>query len=144
MSAQSSYGTLSQVDDETLEFVVNGKLQRAWRLGPPLREMADLLQRCLDNLGHEGWRPISHHGGAPDTIVLARVPYTAGSKLSVFGTLRFATNGPLVLTVAGATMQTWPVHGDTSEMLSAGIAELESKGWRLHRRYKNGATVVRG
>jgi hypothetical protein len=144
MRGQTSYGTLSQVDAETVEFIVGGRLQRAWKLGPPLADMAGLMQRCLINLGHEGWRPLSHQGRQPETIILARVPYTAGSKLSTYGTLRFVAEGELVLTVAGAVMQRWHPGQLGADMMSDVLAELERSGWQVHRRYKRGATVVRG
>jgi hypothetical protein len=144
MGRQATYGTLSQVDDDTVEFVVDGQIQRAWRVSPPLTGMAELVQRCLGALGQEGWRPISHHGNDSRAIVLARVPYTAGAKLATYGTLRFQPGGDLVLTVGGASMQRWSSGGIDSDTLSRAISELEPRGWRLHRRYRRGATVVRG
>jgi hypothetical protein len=144
MRGQTSYGTLSQVDDETVEFVVDGRIQRAWKVGPPLADMAGLMQRCLINLGHEGWRPLSHQGRQLGTVILARVPYTAGSKLSTYGTLRFVGNGELILTIAGAVMQRWERSPAGADLMTEVLDELERSGWQVHRRYKSGATVVRG
>ena len=107
-----SYGTLVESSHNTLEFVVNGRLQQSWKVSAPITSMADLVQRCLTSLGSEGWRPISHQSSPPGTVVLARVPYTAGSKLSTYGTLRFLDDGSLVLTVSGAVMQRWQANCD--------------------------------
>lgn len=139
-----SYGTLAQVGDDLLEFTVNGRVQRTWKLGPPIASMDELVQRCLTNLGHDGWRPITHQSGLPGTVVLARVPYTAGSKLSSYGTLRHLEDGTLVLTVSGSAMREWQADGDRGTQLAGAIQELEHEGWRVHRRYRLGATVVRG
>lgn len=144
MSEQRSYGVLRQISDETLEFRVAGKLQQAWKLAPPVRTMHDLVQRCLMNLGLEGWRPISHQPNPAEAVVLARVPYPAGTKLSVYGTLRFLEDDILVLTVAGSTMQRWPATQSRDETMAQALAVLERQGWRLHRTYRTGATVVRG
>jgi len=144
MPAQESYGVLSQASDQTLEFTVEGRLLGAWKLGPPITSMPELFQRCLTNLGRDGWRPISHQPNPTESIVLARVPYPAGSKLSVFGTLRFLDEGTLVLTVSGAVMQRWTPRDSEDVTLAKAIGDLERQGWRVHRRYRSGATVVRG
>ena len=140
----SSYGTLLEVDDRTLEFRVNGRVSRTWTVSPPVTSMSDLVQRCLTNLANDGWRPISHQAGKTGSVVLARVPYTAGSKLSTFGTLRFLETGELVLTVSGAVMRTWCGEESRQATLVNALSELQSSGWRVHRQYRSGATVVRG
>jgi len=144
MSRRTSYGSLIQISDDMVEFTVNGRIQQTWNLRPPIETMAGLVQNCLASLANEGWRPISHQQGHPVTIVLARVPYTAGSKLSIYGTLRHLGDGSLILTVGGAIMRRWANDGVPSFPMEQALAELERDGWRIHRRYPSGATVVRG
>lgn len=139
-----AYGVLSQSGPDTVEFTVAGSVDRVWKLGPPVETMADLLNRCLTILGADGWRPISHDENPAKSMVLARVPYPAGSKLSVYGVLRFLESGTLVLSVSGSVMQRWPSSGAKETELDRAIRELETSGWRLHRRFRHGATVVRG
>ena len=143
MDGHRSYGVLGQASPDTLEFTVAGMVQRGWTVRPP-ETMSQLLQRCLTNLGHEGWRPISHQPNVGEAVVLARVPYPAGTKLAVFGTLRFVERDDLVLTVSGAAMQRWSACSDRAQTLAAAESDLARQGWRIHRRYLSGATVVRG
>ncbi|HEV3309567.1 MAG TPA: hypothetical protein VG815_03495 [Chloroflexota bacterium] len=145
MLGRGSYGILAQTGDDIVEFTVDGRVQRAWRLIKPITSMSDLMQRCLATLGDEGWRPISHHQShSARTVVVARVPYTAGSKLASYGTLRHVEGGTLVLTVGGAVMKRWDRAVTDEDVMANALADLEHEGWRVHRRYRNGATVVRG
>ena len=144
MPGHQSYAVLSRVSEDTLEFVIEGRVQQAWKVAPPLESIADLMQRCLTNLGHEGWRPISHQPNAAEAVVLARVPYPAGTKLAVYGTLRFVGDESLVLCVSGAVMQHWKQAESAEATLADALSSLERQGWRVHRRYMTGATVVRG
>lgn len=144
MLGRSSYGTLAQAGDDVVEFTVDGRVQRAWRLIEPITSMSDLMQRSLANLGDDGWRPISHQSLRARTVVLARVPYTAGSKLASYGTLRHVDGQALVLTVAGSVMKRWEGGLEDENLMANALCELEREGWRVHRRYRKGATVVRG
>jgi hypothetical protein len=141
---RSAYGTLSRSSEDTIEFVVNGRVQRAWKTGGPTPNMSDLFQRCLLNLTGDGWRPISHQNGQGEAVILARVPYTAGSKLATYGTLRFADRSALVLSVSGSIMRRWSDATSAARVVDRALEELAEDGWRLHRRYDSGATVVRG
>lgn len=143
MGRARSYGVLSRLSEDQLEFVVDGRVQRTWKVEPPLHTLAALLDRCLVTLGNEGWRPISHESSPVETVVLARVPYAAGTKLSTHGTLRYLEDGTLVLTVAGSVMQRWNGRS-ADDLMSDALAELERHGWRVVRIYPSGATVVRG
>ena len=144
MAGERSYGVLSKGPHDTVEFAVAGRIERTWQVSPPLDSIAVLIQRCLTNLAHEGWRPISHQPNPGEAVVLARVPYPAGTKLAVYGTLRFTDHATLLLTVAGATMQEWEVAESPEDTLRSALRGLEDQGWRVHRRYASGATVVRG
>ena len=144
MPGPRNYGVLMPVSVDSLQFTVDGRVERTWRVSPPIASLSDLIQRCLTNLGHEGWRPISHQPNTAEAVVLARVPYPAGSKLAVFGTLRFLEGSVLVLTVSGASMQRWDADGPPQSTLNRALEELRRQGWRVHRRYPSGATVVRG
>jgi hypothetical protein len=106
--------------------------------------MSDLFQRCLLNLTRDGWRPISHQNRQGEAVILARVPYTAGSKLATFGTLRFVDRSGVVLSVSGSIMRHWSDESGGAKAMERAIEELAEDGWRLHRRYDSGATVVRG
>lgn len=143
MNSGKSYGCLERIDSEHVQFTVAGRVLQTWRLGPPIETMPELVQRCLVSLGGEGWRPISHQSGQAGTVILSRVPYTAGSKLSTYGTLRFIEPERLVLTVGGSTMRAWEMEV-AEDLMSEAIDDLESDGWMVHRRYPTGTTVVRG
>lgn len=138
---RSRYGTLTQTEDDTVEFWTDGQLLRTWKLADPIRTVGDLFHHCLTSLGNDGWRPISHQGGPLRNVILARVPYTAGSKLATFGTLRFVGPRTLVLSVAGSVMKQWE---GSEAVMSRALVELEREGWRIDRKYDSGAVVVRG
>jgi hypothetical protein len=107
--------------------------------------MSDLFQRCLLNLTGDGWRPISHQNGHGEAVILARVPYTAGSKLATYGTLRFVDKSTaVILSVSGSIMRRWSDGVGGANVMDRALKELSEDGWRLHRRYESGATVVRG
>lgn len=145
MTLRASYGTLSRSSEDTLEFVVNGRVQRAWKTGGPTPTMSDLFQRCLLNLTGDGWRPISHQNRHGEAVILARVPYTAGSKLATYGTLRFVDKSTaVVLSVSGSIMRRWSDRAGGTKAMERALTELAEDGWRLHRQYESGATVVRG
>ncbi|GEM_PF-3876634 len=136
------YATLSRVEPDVVELAVESGIQRTWTRRAPEESLDQLFQRCLTWLSHEGWRPISHHNAGAAGVVLARVPYPAGARLSTFGVLRFVDADCLVLSVSGSTMRRW--DGDTRErLLDRAIQELHREGWMVHRRYSRGATVVR-